>query len=351
MSAMGHAAVLTRAFAARTALALGFTLLAAGASRAVAQTGTVIGTVADRGTGQPIDAARAQIVGTSLAGASDTRGAFVLRGVRPGTHNVRVSRIGFRPEVSSVTLAGNDTARVTFTLTQSAVELDQVVVTGTGGAVEKRKIGSSMGVVDMTQVQEQIAVTDIGQALSAKVTGLRSVSVGGGAGAARDLRIRGTASFSLSQRPVVYIDGVAYWNSAIVYVPAGRHTLNAFPYPGFVFDGWSMNGGAPSGYLSAVDIQAPVVLYPRFEPAKRVRFRTSPAEGMNVLVDHTTIPTMSRMVCSGHPTARRRVMQTRSSAAAHIRITTSAFRAAARAAPTSHLPATWTKKDRSSLTT
>jgi len=205
---MGHAAVLTRAFAARTAFALGFTLLAAGASRAVAQTGTVIGTVADRGTGQPIDAARAQIVGTSLAGASDTRGAFVLRGVRPGKYNVRVSRIGFRPEVSSVTLAGNDTARVTFTLTQSAVELDQVVVTGTGGAVEKRKIGSSMGVVDMTQVQEQIAVTDIGQALSAKVTGLRSVSVGGGAGAARDLRIRGTASFSLSQRPVVYIDGV-----------------------------------------------------------------------------------------------------------------------------------------------
>src|SRR5205814_8160197 len=51
-------------------------------------------------------------------------------------------------------------------------------------------------------------VTDVGLALAAKVTGLRSVSVGGGAGAARDLRIRGTASFSLSQRPVVYIDGV-----------------------------------------------------------------------------------------------------------------------------------------------
>ena len=105
MSAMGHAAVLTRAFAARTAFALGFTLLAAGASIAGAQTGTVIGTVADRGTGQPIDAARAQVVGTSLVGASDTRGAFVLRGVKPGTYTVRVSRIGFRPEVSSVTLS------------------------------------------------------------------------------------------------------------------------------------------------------------------------------------------------------------------------------------------------------
>jgi uncharacterized protein (TIGR03437 family) len=90
---------------------------------------------------------------------------------------------------------------------------------------------------------------------------------------------------------VVYIDGVSYWNSAIIYVPAGNHTLNAFPYPGFVFDGWSMNGGPPSAYLSVVDIEAPVTLYPRFEPAKRVRFITSPSSGMNVLVDHTTIPT------------------------------------------------------------
>jgi len=185
---------------------VGLTFIAASLARA--QTGTVIGTVTDRGTGQPIDAARAQIVGTTLAAASDTRGTFIVRSIRPGNYSVRVSRIGFRPEVAAVTLAGGDTARVSFSLTQSAVELDQVVVTGTGGAVEKRKIGSSMGVVDMQQVQDQVAVTDIGQALAAKVTGLRSVSVGGGAGAARDLRIRGTASFSLSQRPVVYIDGV-----------------------------------------------------------------------------------------------------------------------------------------------
>ena len=166
MSAMGHAALFARSRLARATFALGFTLLAGGAPIAVAQTGTVFGTVTDRGTSQPIDAARAQLVGTSLAAASDTRGAFVVRGVRPGTYTVRVSRIGFRPEVASVTLAGNDTARVTFSLTQSAVELDQVVVTGTGGAVEKRKIGSSMGVVDMTHVPEQVSVTDLGQTLA-----------------------------------------------------------------------------------------------------------------------------------------------------------------------------------------
>jgi TonB-dependent starch-binding outer membrane protein SusC len=178
------------------------------AMQAGAQSGTVVGTVADRGTGQPIEAARAQVVGSAEASASDMRGRFVFRALAPGQYSIRVSRIGFRPEVASVTVPPNDTGRVAFTLTQSAVELDQVVVTGTGGAVEKKRVGTSLGVVDMTQMQDQLPITDIGQALTSKVPGVRSVSGGGGAGGAKDLRIRGVASFSLNQRPVVYIDGV-----------------------------------------------------------------------------------------------------------------------------------------------
>src|SRR3954469_16960894 len=188
---------------ARTA---GLLLLGAPAL-AFAQTGTVVGTITDRGTGQPIEAVRAQ-VGPNLVALSDARGRFVIRNVPVGSQTVRVTRIGFRPDTRLLVIAANDTARVSFEASPSAVELDQVVVTGTGGAVDKKKIGSSMGVVDMVQLQEQMPVTDIGSALASKVAGLRSVSVGGGAGAAKDLRIRGIASFSLNQRPVVYIDNV-----------------------------------------------------------------------------------------------------------------------------------------------
>ena len=55
-----------------------------------------------------------------------------------------------------------------------------------------------MAVVDLAQMQEQNGSADIGAALSAKVPGLRSVGVGGGAGASKDLRIRGFASFSVA---------------------------------------------------------------------------------------------------------------------------------------------------------
>ena len=193
---------------AARAFAVALTLVVALPHVGLAQGGTIVGTVTDRGTGQPIEAARAQIVGSTIGAATDSRGRFVLRPGAGGQYSVRVARIGFRPEVSTVTLTGSDTARLTFVLSQSAVELDQVVVTGTGGAIEKRKLGSSMGVVDMTQVQDQLPGADFGVALAAKIPGVRSVGVGGGAGGARDLRIRGFASFTLDQRPVIYVDGV-----------------------------------------------------------------------------------------------------------------------------------------------
>ena len=185
------------------------TLLFAAApiAAAGAQSGIVVGRVTDRGSSMPLEAVRVQ-AGPTLAVQTDARGHFIIRNVPTGSQTLRVSRIGYRPEARTLTVPANDSVRVEFALGVSAVELDQIVVTGTGGAVEKRKIGSSLGVVDMTSLQEQLPVSNIGTALSAKIPGVRSVSGGGGAGGAQDLRIRGITSFSLNQRPVVYIDGV-----------------------------------------------------------------------------------------------------------------------------------------------
>ncbi len=90
---------------------------------------------------------------------------------------------------------------------------------------------------------------------------------------------------------LVYISGQCYWNSAIIYAPAGtKLTLNAFPYPGFVFLGWSSNLGSPDAYLRTYVLNGPVTLVPRFSPAKRVRFETAPL-GLQVFVDRTPVVT------------------------------------------------------------
>ncbi|MEW5919214.1 MAG: carboxypeptidase-like regulatory domain-containing protein, partial [Gemmatimonadota bacterium] len=106
------------------------------AAKAEAQTGTISGTVTDRATGLPVPAARIQVVGVQTLGiATDDRGRYVLRTVPAGQQTLRATRIGFRPETQAVSVAANDTARVNFQLSQSAIELSSVVVTGTGGAV------------------------------------------------------------------------------------------------------------------------------------------------------------------------------------------------------------------------
>jgi TonB-dependent starch-binding outer membrane protein SusC len=177
--------------------------------QAAAQTGGISGTVTDRSTGQPISAARVQVVGQQNLGANtDNTGKYLIRGIPVGAQSVRVTRIGYRPEAQTITIAAGDTVTLNFTIGQSAVELQQVVVTGTGGATEKRKVGASIGSVDVAAQQELMPSVNFSQVLANKVTGVRSVGVGGGVGSGQDLRIRGIASFSLSQRPVIYIDGV-----------------------------------------------------------------------------------------------------------------------------------------------
>jgi TonB-dependent SusC/RagA subfamily outer membrane receptor len=184
-------------------------LLAVPAALAAQGTGVVTGRVTDRASGLPLNGVRVTIGADGAMGANtDMDGRFFVRGVAPGTQGVRAVRIGYRPETQSITVRGNDTVRVTLSMAVSAVDLAQVVVTGTGGAVEKRKIGASLGTMDVGAMQEIMPVNNFSNVLAGKMTGVRSVGGGGGGGAAQDLRVRGISSFSLNQRPVIYIDGV-----------------------------------------------------------------------------------------------------------------------------------------------
>ena len=179
------------------------------ASTAAAQTGVVSGSVTEASTGRALQQVRVQIVGNERAiAATDASGRFIIRDVPAGAATLLAAQIGFRPEARSITISGGDTVKIDLRLSQSAVELQQIVVTGTGGAVEKRQVGASIGEVDVAKLAEQIAIPDVGRMLSAKVTGLRATTVGGGVGTGQDIRIRGTASFSLNQRPAIYLDGV-----------------------------------------------------------------------------------------------------------------------------------------------
>jgi TonB-dependent SusC/RagA subfamily outer membrane receptor len=172
------------------------------------QTGSVTGTVVDATNRQPLSGAQVSIEGTQRGALSDARGRFLILQVPAGAQTVRVTYIGYGSQTQEITVGPGQAVTVDFELQISAVSLDEVVVTGTAGAVEKRKVGSSMASMNMAQIQENLPVQDFGTALQARIPGVRSVGTVGGVGASRQLQIRGTSSLQLDQRPVIYIDGI-----------------------------------------------------------------------------------------------------------------------------------------------
>src|SRR5215213_5370777 len=76
---------------------------------AVAQTpqmGNITGRVTDAASGQPVSAAQVGIVGTNVGAQATTEGVFTLRGVNPGTVQIRVLRVGYAEVKQTVTVTG-----------------------------------------------------------------------------------------------------------------------------------------------------------------------------------------------------------------------------------------------------
>ena len=169
--------------------------------------GTIVVTVTDRTTQHALNGVQVQVAEIRVSGLTDGRGQVTLAGVPAGTQVVRALVIGYRSATQQVTVTDGGIAAVSFALTLSPVTLDEVVVTGTGGAVEKRKLGSTLGTVDVDRVREIVPAQDFGSVLQARIPGVRSIGMGGGRGAAKDLRIRGASSFSLENQPLMYVDG------------------------------------------------------------------------------------------------------------------------------------------------
>ena len=100
--------------------------------------------------------------------------------------------------------------------------------------------------------------------------------------------------------PAGFVYGVVYVNppssnycianTTDVFLPAGAIALNAFPYAGWVFYGWNINGFEITDALASYNIIGPTNITPQFSIAKVVQFQTNP-QGLSILVDRTPIQT------------------------------------------------------------
>lgn len=185
--------------------------LAVAAGSAMAQTtGTIQGTVTDRATGRPISGAEVSVLGTTQSAATDVTGRFVIRGVPAGTHPLRAVAIGYTRLETAVTVAPGQEVTSDFAMSPTTIQLDEVVVTGTPGATEKRQLGNAVTSLKVAEIAEAAPVRTVQDVLLARTPGLTLTTYSGQAGAGANIKVRGAGSLAAGYAPVFYIDGVRF---------------------------------------------------------------------------------------------------------------------------------------------
>ena len=166
---------------------------------ALAQKITVSGTVTDP-TGEPLIGASVLAQGTSAGVATDIDGNYRLDVDANGT--IVVSYVGF--DTQTISVDGRTTINVE--LKENSVELQEVVAIGYG-VVKKSDATGSVTMVKPDEIEAGLA-TSAQDLLVGAAPGVVVTTDGGNPTGGASIRIRGGASLSASNDPLIVLDGV-----------------------------------------------------------------------------------------------------------------------------------------------
>ena len=116
-------------------------------------TGKLAGTVLDAKTKESMPSCNIVIVGTSLGAVADLDGNYVILNIPPGTYSVRAQYLGYQTVVAgNVNISIDLTTKLDFSLVETSVEMQAVVIEGKQDAV-KKDVTSSQSLVSADQIK------------------------------------------------------------------------------------------------------------------------------------------------------------------------------------------------------
>ncbi len=175
--------------------------------------GSIRGRVTDRESTQGLSGVQVIVAGTTAGALTDNSGAFVIRGVQAGVHTLRITRIGYRAGTLSVSVSEGAEAVANVALDPAVARLDEVVTTATG-SVSRREIGNVVASVNADSLTKIAPITNVNELLQARTSGVQVLQGQGVIGSSSSIRIRGVSSLSLSNEPLIVVDGVRFSNEA-----------------------------------------------------------------------------------------------------------------------------------------
>ena len=172
--------------------------------QAQAQTGTIAGRIFDDTSLRPLEGVTLTGVGTGRTGLTNADGRFVITAVPVGEQIILAEILGYADATRTVTVTADQTAIVDIQMTNEAIQLQEIVVTGYGVQTAE----DVTGVIDAVGTEQfnQGVITAPEELIAGKVAGVAVVTPGFRGGV--NIRIRGGTSINASNEPLFVVDGV-----------------------------------------------------------------------------------------------------------------------------------------------
>jgi TonB-linked SusC/RagA family outer membrane protein len=172
-----------------------------------AQQQKVTGAVAEK-NGNPLAGVNVIVTGTIYGTITGADGRYSID-IPAGSKSLTFTFMGMIPQEIAI----GRSAQINVTMTESAIGLDEVVVTALGIKREVKALGfaaQKIGENDLSASRE----TSITNYLTAKVAGVQVLKTASGTGGSTNVVIRGNKSFTGSNQPLYVVDGMPIYNNS-----------------------------------------------------------------------------------------------------------------------------------------
>ncbi|HJQ21116.1 MAG TPA: SusC/RagA family TonB-linked outer membrane protein [Gemmatimonadaceae bacterium] len=186
--------------------------------------GTIEGHVRAQGTSRPVEGAQVHVVGANMDATTNADGVYRIANVPARDVQLRIRMLGFASVTRNVTVQAGSTQTVDFTLSASAVQLEAIVTTGTAGATEVKRLGNTVATIEPPTFAPIRTASEMLQGREPGVVGLSSSGL---VGEAMKIRIRGNASLTQSNEPIIFVDGLRINSSGASNANATLSNLDA----------------------------------------------------------------------------------------------------------------------------
>lgn len=188
-------------------LALFLALLGSAPTVQAQATGTVTGRVIDGVSDEPIPGASVRLGDSTRGAATDIDGQYTITSVAPGAYRLTVSFIGYRTYQTDIQVTAGQTTVQNITIEVDRTGLDEVVVTGQGSGIERRRLSTTVESINPRDIEE-IPALQLEDILQANLPNAQIRFSSGQPGTSSLIRSRGVTSANGSTTPVIYVDGV-----------------------------------------------------------------------------------------------------------------------------------------------